>query len=707
MERKYPAPISLKSPYESRPMLSFRMPLFPSQIAILPFLFGGFVSPTFAQLGAPELHALQQLGCKVGQSLQPISNATGQALAGTASVLTSQGLVHDNVPLSLEPGIYQVRAVGPNGLSNSRNFMVTLEPWVLVVGNESEVNPAAIAPETIWQDECPERGRNYYRMKFDEDQKLELQSFAYSLDSRARLVLSLLTADHRTVATSSATNDRDAVLSMQLKANTEYTLVVHDHLFRGGPEYRYALRLSNRNASKENDMNIVDRWRVLAKQHRNGFEKNLVTTNTWHPRCAMLRSPSEAPLVVHDETLNSGTRSMPVTWPVIVTGEWNSNEDVDMFEFECDAKQDVSIEMVSQRLGELSDGAIVAYRVENPGQANETLHRIVENDDGPNVGNTEVRFTIKDPIFTFQSPEKGTYRLHVRTEQRLDRFSDFPKYAIEIRKPNPGFVLGAHFATPTIAVDQTRITCPTIYAGGSIMISIHALRFDSFNEPIELGVSGLPDGFRGGSGVVARDQNLATLNVWNYGAIETPERKDIETLEIKGSVEIGSQSISALAMPLEVTWNAIDTFRAPIAKIAQSLILGRGNSVQCPLTIELGPKDLDARSPVRMDVIRGQPLKIPVRVSRRSGGEGVITVRLHHSPPKTTAAEIKIEPNAIEGVLDLQIPKDAPLGEFLLGALCESTVSIPNTDPLAKEKTKSIPMQLPSSNVRVRIGDAP
>lgn len=683
-------------------MFPFRKP-----IAILPLLFGGVISPSIAQIGAPELQALQQLGCKVGQSLPIVADAVGASLAGTATVLTKLGSSQASHPFTGEPGIYQVRALGQNGLSNSRNYMVTLEPWVMVTGNESEVNPAAIAPESIWQDECPERGRNYYRLMFDADHRFELQSFAYSLDSRARLVLSLLTSDHRTIATSSSTNDRDASLSMELRANTEYILVVHDHLFRGGADYRYALKLSNRNASNTDDENIVDRWRGLANQQGNGFQQTMFTTMFWHPRCAMLRLPSEAPVVVHDETLFSGLKSMPVAWPAIVVGQWDANEDIDTIDFECEAKQDVSIEMISQRLGELSDGMIVAYRIENPGQANEVLHRLVENDDGPSIGNTEMRFTIKDPMFTFQTPEKGTYRLQVRSEQRLGRFSSIPKYAIEIRKPNPGFVLGAHFATPVIAIDQTRVTCPTICTGGAVMISVHALRFDNFNEPIELSLSGLPDGFRGGSGVIARDQNLATLNVWNSGATATPKIKDFERLEVKGAVEIGLQSISAFASPLEVTWTAIETFRSPIAKISQSLCLAMSNTVTCPLTIELGPKDVDARSPIRMDAIRGQPLKIPVRVTRRTGGEGVITVRLHHGPPKATAAEIKIEANAVEGILDVQIPKDAPLGEFLLGTLCESAVSIPNTDPMAKDKTKSIPMQLPSSNIRVRIGDAP
>ena len=683
----------------------------------LPFLFaisfalvGMLATASFSQIGAPELQALQQLGCKTGQPLPPISGSVGQGLAGTSMDLRHRGLSSESIPPDAKPGLYQIRAFGPNGLSNSRNFMVTNEPWVVVAGNESEVNPAIIAPGTIWQDECPERGRNYYRLKFEQDQKLHVESFAYALDSRARLVLSLLNPDHVTIATSSASNDRDTSLLFDLKANTEYTLVVHDHLFRGGSDYRYALKLINPASSDANNLSIVERWRHIAASLRDGtsgFHQPLNSAHLWHPRCGMLRSPSEAPTVVHDEALHTGTMSMLLTWPAIVAGEWNTNDDVDLFDFECEAKADVSVEMVSQRLGELTDGLIVAFRVENPGQANETLHRLVENDDGPSVGNGEMRFAIKDPMLMFQAPEKGIYRLQVRSQQRLDRSSPVPKYAIEIRKPNPGFALGAHLANPTLTVDQARTISPTIGAGGSIMFSVHALRFDNFSEPIELSIAGLPNGFRGGAGVMARDQNLATLNVWNSGKTPTPqERKEIEKLEIIGSVEIGQQSISVTATPLEITWNAIDTYRSPIAKVAHSLSLSKVDSVDCPLTVELGAKDLDARSPIRLDVLRGQSLKIPVRVTRRTGGEAVITVRLHHSPPKTTAAEIKIDPKATEGILELQIPKDAPVGEFMFGVLCESAVSIPNTDPMAKEKTKSITLQLPSSNLRVRIGDA-
>lgn len=677
-------------------------------IAMVLFLVGILVGPVFAQFSAPELQSLQQLGCKIGQGLPPSVGAAGQGLLNTTSLLGNQVPGAETVPATFGAGFYQLRAFGLNGLSNGRSFMVTDEPWIIVTGNESEVNPAVIAPGTMWQDECPDRGRNYYRLKFEVDRKLELQSFALALDSRARLVISLLDSEHITIVTISATNDRDASLTLDLKANTEYLLMVHDHIFRGGGDYRYALKLvdvASAGKTLAESESIVDRWRRVAMPKTTDL-RPLSYPILWHPRSAMLRAPTDAPVVIHDESLFDGPKPMSVSWPAIVAGQWNANDDIDNFDFECEAKTDVSVELVSQRIGELSDALIVAFRVENAGQPNEVMHRLVENDDGPGVGNGEMRFGIKDPMFTFQTTDKGIYRLQVRSQQRLDRLSGTPKYALEIRKPNPGFALGTHLATPVRDLEQSKSTSPTLCAGGAVMVSVHALRFDNFAEPIELNVSGLPDGFRGGSGVIARDQNSATLNLWSFGP-ETKERKEIANLEIKGSTEIGPRSISATAVPLEVTWNSIDTFRSPISKRTDAFKLVKTESSICPITIELGPKDIDAKFPIRMDVIRGQPLKIPVRVTRRLGGEVAVTVRLHHNPAKTTAAEIKLEPTVAEGVLDLQVPKDAPLGEFMLGGLCEAAVTIPNTDPVAKEKTKGITLQLPTSNLRIRIGDAP
>ena len=123
--------------------------------------------------------------------------------------------------------------------------------------------------------------------------------------------------------------------------------------------------------------------------------------------------------------------------------------------------------------------------------------------------------------------------------------------------------------------------------------------------------------------------------------------------------------------------------------------------------MELGALGEMPMDPIAIDAVRGQPIKIPVRIARRPGGESPVTVRLHHTATKTTAAEIKLEPNVADGTLDVQIPKDAPLGEYLFGTLCEVLVTVPNPDPMAAEKSLKHTLQIPSSNVRLRIGDAP
>jgi len=102
-----------------------------SQLALITIpisIIWTLVAAAFAQHGAPELQALQQLGCKSGQALLPISGSVGQALAGTSMDLKHHGLAPESIPPDAEPGLYQIRAYGPNGLSNSRNLMVTRIP---------------------------------------------------------------------------------------------------------------------------------------------------------------------------------------------------------------------------------------------------------------------------------------------------------------------------------------------------------------------------------------------------------------------------------------------------------------------------------------------------------------------------------------------------------------------------------------------------
>lgn len=662
------------------------------------------------QLPLPELNALRQLGAQKGTPITPLQDATGVRLGQSSALFSNEQLQPTQLPAEAIPGLYQLSAASELGVTNSRSFLVTADPWVVAAGNENSDSAVPVTLQTYYQDECPERGRNYYRFKSELDQTIRIQAMAFALDSRARLVLALQSPALATIASASASNDADPAIVVSVKANTEYTLVIHDHLFRGGAEFRYAIHLEASPTGFALPKPLVEDWiqqaNFLKALQNDSPNHGPSVPEIWQTRATILRLPQPTSAnLQHIETESPNGKAMKVAWPCVVSGEFQSNGDSDSFDIECEPNTDVMIECVSHRLSEPTDSALLVYRVDNPGQPNEKLSRVAENDDMPAIGYGELRFPNKDSMSSFKSADKGTYRVMLLDQQNSNRKSRVPRYAMEIRRPQPGFALAASSVCQVRDPEQARLISSTICVGGASMVSVHAFRFDGFNAPIEISVSGLMSDCRGGSGIMAADQNIATINLWHDSQSEpaTPPGT-LSRLTVKGMAKIGEQSFESIATPVEVVWNATDTFRSPTAKIAHRLQLAKSN-ITCPITVELGTKDANSVDPIVMPAVRGTPLKIPVRVTRRTGGESPITVRLHHTPTKTTAAEIKIEPNVNDGVLDLQIPKDAPVGDYLLGALCEVAVTLPNPDPAAAEKTVKYNLQLPSSNIRLRIGD--
>jgi hypothetical protein len=677
--------------------------------------------PLVAQLPAPELLSLGSLGGQADSVAKSLEKATGALLASTTA--TSLPALESVTNGSRSPvGLVPVLARSEWGLSNSRLFFLTQEPWTIAVGNESESKATPVEIGHYYQDECVERGRNYYRIRVEQDQRVRVHSFARSLDSRARLQLSITQIstpyDTKTLASSSASIDRDAVLECDLRGNVDYLLIVADHLFRGGPEYRYALTLKNvvspADATQTPPAVILEQWRDAAKlldRLQSQESQSPLDPRFLYPRCSMLRPPEpEATTSLHVESAKS-EQPISISWPAQISGAFESNNDVDAFDIECEKDVNVAVEVVSQRLGELCDSLLVVDRLENPGQTDEKRIRIADNDDLPSVGNGEMRFLIKDSSLVFKPPISGRYRITVRNLQRNADAASRPSYVLEIRRPNPGYVLATHWTHPIRDLDQTKLTSSTLSTGGAMLLSVHALRFDGFSLPIDFHSKGLPNSMRGGKGIIAADQSMATVTLWHDEKVSTEnDGNTVHRFVLSGSARASSDSapIEKIATPLEVTWNGIDTFRSPLSRVTSSLALYRPHQRVCPLSVQLGDDATAAAADGFLTGIRGQVLKVPVRITRRPGGEAaVLTVRLRQAPTRATAPELKIEAKANEGTWDLQIPKDAPVGDYMLCALVEAAVSVPNTDAAAKDKNVNLTLQLPSTSVRIRIGDNP
>jgi hypothetical protein len=119
-------------------------------------------------------------------------------------------------------------------------------------------------------------------------------------------------------------------------------------------------------------------------------------------------------------------------------------------------------------------------------------HLFYRNDDGgPGYG--------KDSLLHFTAPADGEYIVAIRDVQGLggDRYA----YRLTARHPRADFRLSVSPRNPNVP------------AGGTIPITVTALRMDGFDGPIDISLADLPAGLHASTGVIAPGQVSATLTL--------------------------------------------------------------------------------------------------------------------------------------------------------------------------------------------------
>jgi hypothetical protein len=119
-------------------------------------------------------------------------------------------------------------------------------------------------------------------------------------------------------------------------------------------------------------------------------------------------------------------------------------------------------------------------------------HLFYRNDDGgPGYG--------KDSLLHFTAPADGEYIVAIRDVQGLggDRYA----YRLTARHPRADFRLSVSPRNPNVP------------AGGTIPVTVTALRIDGFDGPIDISLADLPAGLHASTGVIAPGQVSATLTL--------------------------------------------------------------------------------------------------------------------------------------------------------------------------------------------------
>ena len=639
-------------------------------------------TPLVAQTTSIELSALSQSAAQIGSSIE--LSATGTATDEARQLHFSYPLVSvlanpaqsdpaaiqasDKTPPvassfktlidpAAEPGRCEVRVVGRFGISNPRPLWLTRKPVVVADADHSDAALAVAYPaEGIVVARCVPQRRNYYRCAIQPGQRLTAVAYAKQLDSRASPILVLYgpAPERRELSRGRGVGNWPAQVSAAIDGPGDALLVVYDAIYGGGTDYPYALECAIDNTPTPDAPAAAD------------------TLELDHIMRPSLHSP---PAVVADierwtvapQLLTSATSESAAALPLNVEGTSSEDRADNSHDFTAAKGQVLWLDVASQRLGQLTDMRLLLHRVVSTAAGDgsaavESLQPVLEFDDPPVMGDAGLKVVSRDPQLQWTVPEDGRYRVELLDNESGQRLAEQCGYQLRVQLSEPTLSLLAY---PLYSSNNPALSRPVglnVMRGGTCSIRVLALRRGGLDAPLEIAASGLPEGVQCAPVVIHPMQTEATLTVhasesaaaW-VGPLKIVGRTSID------AVDAVDAQTATIMWPVSATRNAVQS------RLCDELILCVNIDDTAPLAIQLGDG-------TPLDVKQGEKLAIPIALTRRAGGDAACVLRPQNLLTKTTLTEVAIAADQSQGVAELSVAADAPLGEFACWLQCETKI---------------------------------
>lgn len=471
------------------------------------------------------------------------------------------------------PGLHDLRAIGPTGISTPRAFLTDQLPEALDAGDNHAPDKAQIieapgAVSGVFEADAVDR----YRFAAKAGRRLALACIAQAIDSPANPTLLVRDVAHREIARAMNTRDRDAFLEFTPAADGEYFAEVYDHLFAGGPQHIY--RLSITDAPETNS------WRLRT------------------PASATIPDTIDAPAVAEIEPNDTPAQAQKIPIPCVINGP---NLDRDWFEFQAEKGRPLRMELVSDRADWPSDPLLVLYKVTRTPEGAEQMKQVAEFDDQADFpGPPWWRLGSRDPVGRFVPDETAAYRL-VATD-RLHRSAPL---RLIIQEEAADFALLALAESPANEDKKIFTHQPVLRRGGAVFFHL-AVRRRGYEGAIETRVEGLPAGVTA-SGLIEAGQSAGIL-AFHAAPDAPPWSGPMRVFGMGGGVEREARGVT-------YRWNPgdIDNVRmdARICGLAMGVV-----GEAAPLGVQVAETKV-------WEATIGQQLEIPLTISRGAGAKGV------------------------------------------------------------------------------------
>lgn len=487
------------------------------------------------------------------------------------------------LPANLTPGDHALRVKTPNGFSAPFKFCVGLIPettkgyWVTPPKKPKDgqvklpppYEAAVKLPATINGQSAP-AGHDRYRFWAQKGKHLIIAVAArdlipYLADAVPgwfEAMLVIYDAQGKEVATAERYRFRpDPVLHFEVPADGNYTVEIHDSLYRGREDFIYRLTIA--------ELPFVTS--VFPLGGKKG-EKTPITLTGWNLAVKQLTLDNSAadtgisvvpgsfynavPFAVDDlpesferEPNDSRDTAQAVTLPILINGHIGKPEEQDVYQFEGRAGQLVVAEVFARRLDSPLDSLVRLTDIDGK--------QLALNDDFDDKG-AGLETHHADSYLTATLPAAGKYFIHI-TDTQSKGGPDYA-YRLRISDPRPDFALRV---VPS-SIDMR--------AGKSAPLEVYALRRDGFTNAIDLTLKDAPKGFSLSSGRIGENQDKAKVTL---NAPSEPSSKPIN-LVLTGQATVAGHSLEHKAIPAQDMMQAF--FYRHLAPAKELSVMVSGNA---------------------------------------------------------------------------------------------------------------------------------
>ena len=453
----------------------------------------------------------------------------------------------------------------------------------------------------------------------------------------------------------------DPVLFFDVPADGDYTLEIHDSIYRGREDFVYRIHIGelpylagifplgvkagSKATVEAQGVNLPSRnplRKVRFKTPGTNFIGDAI-----HPLPFVV---DVLPSTVARETAARRDKAQRVKLPIVVDGRIAQPGASQYFRIDAKAGEEIIAAVTARRLQSPLDSVLRIF--------DSTGRQVAVNDDCEDRGAGLLTHQA-DSYLQYKAAAKGAYYVQIADAQH----NGGPEYAYRLRlsHPQPDFEL------------RVVPSSLNVRAGSNVPVTVYALRRDGFTGEIALKLKDAPQGFAlaGAEIPAGEDRVRFTLAV-------PPNRVDVAMpIQLEGRSEIAGHEVRHIAVPADEKMQAFAWFHLVPESAWMLRVVGAGqarNNIRAA-----------AEKPVR--VHPGSPVQIQVLVPPRFSG--AVKLALNDPPEGLTIQKVSPAPNGLSVTLAASAGTMKPgmKGNLIVDAFVERP-----TQPGARQATRRQPL---------------